>query len=382
MTTAVRQPEQARPRGSPQIGLPLVQWIVGAWRRLGWRHVVIAILLGFVAVMFAPNGGAWLYVGRRGPDPILEVLSGQWIVQTFPLIFAALVADEACDAGVGPFLAYGSAIVLSAILVPTLDPVFTRLVGLSPPGRLFNNFRFIQIILEGGFFMSAWGFWHVTQRAIALAQTAEAERVRDQQRLFNARLLTLQARVEPQFLFDALSKVRETHERDAGFADALLTDMISLLRAMWPTTSRATSTVEREFGLALAWVRVQRQLGGCAELDIALPGEAAISAVGPMLVLPMLRTVIGVPMANADPWRLAADLTPGSDAAAGRRLRISLTPASGHCDASNADASPSMAALRERVMQLYGNDGTIAWTASADRTSLVLDVPLTTGDAP
>jgi len=33
-------------------------------------------------------------------------------------------------------------------------------------------------------------------------------------------------------------------------------------------------------------------------------------------------------------------------------------------------------------MQLYGNDGTIAWTASADRTGLVLDVPLTAGDAP
>jgi hypothetical protein len=382
MTSAVPHPDQALPSGPPHIGLPVLQWIVGAWRRLGWRHFVIAILLGIAAVMFAPNGGAWLYVGQRGPDPILEVLSGQWIVQTFPLIFAALVADEASDAGVGPFLAYGSAIVLSAILLPPLDPVFTRLVGLPPAGRLFNNFLFIELILEGGFFVSAWGYWHVTQRAIGLAHAAEAERVCDQQRLFNARLMTLQARVEPQFLFDALSKVRETHERDAGVADTLLADMISLLRAMLPTTSGATSTVEREFGLARGWVRVQSQIGGCAELDIADPGEAAASALGPMLVLPMLRAAIGGADANAGSWRLAAHLTPASKAASGRRLQISLTPGAGQAVASNTHFSADMAAVQERVTQLYGNDGALAWRSSAERTELVLDVPLATGDGP
>src|SRR5664279_5829592 len=139
---------------------------------------------------------------------------------------------------------------------------------------LFNPFLFIQLILEGGLFMAAWGYWHVTERTLALTQTAEAERVRDQQHLFNARLLTLQARVEPQFLFDALSQVRATHERDKGLADALLTDMITLLRVMLPIASASTSTVEREFGLVGAWVRVQRQLGGCAELNIVSPGEA------------------------------------------------------------------------------------------------------------
>ena len=91
--------------------------------------------------------------------------------------------------------------------------------------------------------------------------------------------------------------------------------------------------------------------------------------------------MIGVPTANADPWRLAADLSPEPAAAPGRRLRISLTSATRR-DASSADASSTMVALRERVMQLYGNDGTIAWTASAGRSGLVLDVPLAAGEAP
>ena len=359
------------------------QWIRSAWRRLGWRHVLLAMVLEFVAVAFAPDGGAWLHVGRRGPDdPFLEVLSGRWVVSVLPAIFAAMVGDEACDAGVRPFVAHGCALAVCATLLPALDPAFAHLVGMRSSGSLFNPFLFIQLILEGGLFMAAWGYWHVTERTLALTQTAEAERVRDQQHLFNARLLTLQARVEPQFLFDALSQVRATHERDKGLADALLTDMITLLRVMLPIASASTSTVEREFGLVGAWVRVQRQLGGCAELNIVSPGEAATSPVGAMLVLPMLRTAIDASKASAGAWRLAADLASGADPASRQRLRISLTSVAGRPDTSVAEASADLSALRERVMQLYGSRGAIAWIASGDRRELVLDLPLMTEDSP
>ena len=54
--------------------------------------------------------------------------------------------------------------------------------------------------------------------------------------------------------------------------------------------------------------------------------------------------------------------------------------ASGQLKVAESDAE--LAALRERVKQLYGDAGSIAWTASADGTGLVLDLPLTAADPP
>jgi len=359
-------------------GAALWVWIRAAWARLGWRHVLLAILLEFLIVALAPGGGAWLHVGRRGPDdPFLELISGPWGWQVLPTIFAAMVADEASDAGVAPFITYGGALAACAALLPVVDAGFASLVGLSTSVGGFSWFLFIQLFLTGGFFMAAWAYWHVSSRDLVLTQTAEAERVRDQQQLFNARLLTLQARVEPQLLFDTLSRVRATHLLDNRSADTLLADMITLLRAMLPTANRPTSTVEREFGLAAAWLRVQRPLGRGADVRFGSPDETRGAEIGPMLVLPMLRTVIDGAAAQSGSWHLDAAVAPDPDPELPHRLRIALSPRldlpGPPASVNSADLSP----LRERVSQLYGNEGAIDWVASADRTALVLDVPLT-----
>jgi len=188
-----------------------------------------------------------------------------------------------------------------------------------------------------------------------------------------ARLLALQSRVEPQLLFDALRRVGDLHDREPQAADALLAELITMLRSMQPTETADTSTVEREFALVEAWLRVSRSAGHARapiELHMA-PGSAKVG-IAPMLVLPMLRDVLAVPRSTHIVWRLSAALVR-------QRLLVTLQPHAGDdTDAAAAFAEADLAPLREQLSRLFGQT---AWLAvSASRPCLTLDLPLLLGD--
>jgi LytS/YehU family sensor histidine kinase len=228
-------------------------------------------------------------------------------------------------------------------------------------------------LYECGFGLSIYAYWRVTQRAMRRAQAAETERVRSEQRVQTARLLALQSRVEPQLLFDALRRVGDLHDREPQAADALLAELIALLRSMQPNATADTSTVEREFALVEAWLRVSRSAGrACARTRLQMTPDSATVGIAPMLVLPMLREVLAVPRAMQVEWRLSAELVR-------QRLLVTLQPDAGdETDAPGVLAMANLAPLHEQLSRLFGQTAHLA--VSAPPPCLTLDLPLLLGD--
>ena len=323
----------------------------------------MAALIFVLAATFGPSGGAWLFPGVRSSDPFFDFLIGRWLWYILPLVFAAMVADEAHAGGVRPVLAYGAALLVGSFAGGFLDTVGGHAIGWSTKSSSWapNAFKTKQLLLQGGLCMAVYAYWRTTQRALSRVQAAEAERIRGRQQLLAARLLALQARVEPQFLFDALSRIGDLHERDPATADALLADLIALLRAMLPVGTAATSTVEREFALARAWSRVQQHLGTSFEIEIAASPLAARSELGPMLVLPLLQEMLAAPRARELAWRLSAEPVASGAEPRMPRLWVRLAPA----EATSAQLAIPGDALafqrvRERLAQLHGNAATLS----------------------
>ena len=132
------------------------------------------------------------------------------------------------------------------------------------------------MLFQGSLGMSIYAYWRVTQRTMRRAQAAETERVRNEQRVQTARLLALQSRVEPQMLFDALGASPSCTIAEPQAADALLADLIALLRAMQPGGKSDNSTVEREFALVEAWLRVTRSAGhGAAPVQLRITPDSS-----------------------------------------------------------------------------------------------------------
>ena len=233
---------------------------------------------------------------------------------------------------------------------------------MAPPQMLWTA---VGLLLQGGLVVSIYAYWRITQRAMRQAQAAEIERAHNEQRAQAARLLALQSRVEPQLLFDALGRIGELHVREPKAADALLADLIALLRAMLPGPRADNSTVERAFALVDAWLRVTRNAAaGTARVQLRIANGAGSIGIAPMLVLPLLQTVLALPNAGHCEWTLRAE---------SRRDRLIVTLLADSDAGADLLANANLSSLQDRLAQLFGRFATL--TVSARPPALTLDLP-------
>ena len=96
--------------------------------------------------------------------------------------------------------------------------------------------------------------------------------------LAEARLLVMQAQVEPHFLFNTLANVRRLFKTDPAAARSMLAHLSRYLGAMLPRMRKADSTLGHELALALAYLSVQKIRMG-ARLTIRTDVPDALSTL-------------------------------------------------------------------------------------------------------
>jgi len=355
-------------------------WWRGAVREMRWRDVGFALAIGTFPLLFGPHGGGLFTLYSQGVDPLFD--PGKNYTKSFlehvvtiglPLVYLVKVANRAVDDGVPRWLAYGAALLAVAVIrhLYILTPLSRDAGAPVYPAEIV--WYYMAILLQGGIGFVIYARWRAAQQSMRLVQANETQRARTAQRLQSARLLALQARVDPQLLFDSLGRVGVLQRRDPAAAEVLLSDLIALLRAMLPGETALSSTVEREFAVIDSWLRVTGALSS-VRADVALHArpEALQCSLAPLLALPLLRAVLDAAGASAVPWRLDA-------AAAGGRLLVTVAAAPG-AEARAADVlvHADLAALRERLSSLHG-DAAKLWLAEPP-TRVTLDVPFSIDD--
>jgi hypothetical protein len=352
------------------------RWLARAWQRFGWQHLVVAFLIEIARQAIHPLGGIFFSpVQPPDLDPLLNFLTGSWVATNLLLMYSVLVADEAFDDGVPPWRCYGLVVVFIGLTFPSLDRFVYLLV--YPEGQDHFSGRdegvaqlvwwSLAALYEIGFGLAIYAYWRVTQRAMRRVQAAETERARSEQRVQTARLLALQSRVEPQLLFDTLGRVGALHASDPLASDALLADLIALLRLMQPGAGADNSTVEREFGLVEAWLRVVRSAGrDGAQVQLQMTSDSAQVGIAPMLVMPLLRSVTASTAPTTRSWLLSSQVVR-------HRLQIRLESQGGDDPSVDVPSQTDLEALRERLAQLFGTLAQL--TVSSPPLVLTLDLP-------
>ena len=138
---------------------------------------------------------------------------------------------------------------LLAVVVGTVAAVltwqtFTLIVLRDGLGiRLFRDYLGTPVIWIRGVFFQSWLMlffgglaaavyaarrWRA--RMLSALRTAELGRATSQQRLADARLASLQARIEPDYIFQTLTRLERLYEADPAAADRLLDELIAFLR--------------------------------------------------------------------------------------------------------------------------------------------------------
>ncbi len=136
--------------------------------------------------------------------------------------------------------------------------------------------------------------WVINERrraALARARMhgAEMERIAAEKRSVESDLQAMQARVEPQFLFNTLAQVKQLYERDAPVGERMIDELIAYLRAAMPKMRDTSSTVGQEVELARAYLAIVKvRLGERLTYEIESSTAVAETRMPPMMLLPLL----------------------------------------------------------------------------------------------
>jgi hypothetical protein len=196
------------------------------------------------------------------------------------------------------------------------------------------------------------------QAAVRLA-AAQAAQLESRRRLVRSRLQSVQARVDPQLLFDMLEAVRCSYDANPSRAEQLLDELVTFLRAVVPRLHNASSSVPREAELARAYARL-RTLAGATDVDMKLdvPAELMNARFPPGVLLPLLDDALR---------------------ARGGRCTLTAQRSSDACQlVLGLPARPSdvaVARVAAVLADLYGPAAEVALTAGSGTVSATVKVP-------
>ena len=232
-----------------------------------------------------------------------------------------------------------------------LIPLPTAMDAYAKPGTV-HRVRTLTEVVDGVVICGVALFTYAWLRRLQLQQNrlhaVQQEQATARRRLADARLQTMQGRVEPELLIDTLARIEELQVVDAPRALHALDALIVYLRAAMPQRHVALSTLGGEIGVVRAYLDVLRNSrSATVALEADLP-PAAAAASFPAMVLPCaIRHEVEGMISRAVPMailRVEADLTQSY-------LRVSATAVTAGASAGDDDR---IEALRVRLAALYG----------------------------
>ena len=345
----------------------------------------LCLTLVTIAVYWIPI----MQIARTNPPwaVVAEIAIGDQL-RAFCLLIAVVIADSAADEGCPPRKAYVLAALVGCVVGVAASETFEwawRVVfetGPPPATRpwLHGNaallyrplFALTNWLLIGSAAVSLYSGRRAALRTAERLRTAELDRIRRSKLALESRLQAMQARVEPQFLFNTLVQVERLYELDAELAARMLDDLIAYLRAAMPLMRDTSSTVAQEFELARAYLDIVRvRLGERLTATIETPSWGEDIRMPPMMLLPLIDHAIvrGFTKTNTEgAIRIHTDTT-------NDRLRLTITD-SGAGFVPETDGE-GVTAIRERLAALYGDNGTLQFRRpDSMSTEALLDIPL------
>jgi hypothetical protein len=220
------------------------------------------------------------------------------------------------------------------------------------------------------------------RRAESRAQAADAVAADEglKRQLAEARLQTMQAQVEPHFLFNTLASVDYLIETDPARASRMQKNLIQYLRAALPQMRQASSTLGQEMALCRSYLEILKvRMDDRLQFAITMPAGLSTAAFPPMMLQTLVENAIkhGLePKPEGGVLTLSADVVNGN-------VRVAVSDTGlGFGVAGAAGGGVGLSNVRERLQALFGARGRLTIEPnSPSGTIATIEVPYTVGVA-
>ncbi|MGL4234408.1 MAG: sensor histidine kinase [Casimicrobium sp.] len=138
-------------------------------------------------------------------------------------------------------------------------------------------------------------FYSMREAAIERRNAAQLRVATLERSLAMSELKTLQAQIEPHFLYNVLANVQSMVAHAPATADAMLTHLIDYLKHALPSMRAGESTLRAEFDLARSYLAIAQLRFGdrlTVMVDESVREDVAAFAMPPMLLLPLVENAI------------------------------------------------------------------------------------------
>lgn len=265
----------------------------------------------------------------------------------------------------GLLLVTGTAGTLLSVLILTG-------IGLYPTSAYWReiavNIRFvllITLVLGTAFPLYEILRDRLDETRLAL-RTRELEKERALKLATEARLASLESRIHPHFLFNALNSISALIRRDPDRAESLVERMAALLRFSLDARQIGLTPLSREMKIVKDYLEIERaRFGARLRYAIDVPAELADLEVPPLAVQTLVE--------NSVKYVVSQSLSGGEIAIRasqkGDILHIEVADSGPGFDPEAAPSGHGIDNVRERLANLFGDrasltaghDGKVAW---------------------
>src|SRR5690349_16027958 len=336
-------------------------------QRFGW----VALFVGAFALT-STIGNIMATDGLRSSFATVAKLTGDFVqyyaLWFVPAMIAGTLADNLPLRGAQRVAVLAIALLLAASLripyVLYFEPCGTDCdndrAALGLAWAVLNVFCFTSAIAVACFARRR------DQEIAAALHASELARVDAERARLQSELQTMQARVEPTFLLDALHDVGALYESDRKAGGRMLDLLIQYLRAALPQMRETDSTLEREIGLLRSYLGILAlQSNGALTVAVHLDEAIANARMPPMVLVPLVTGALPSPS--------SLGLVKTETALLDGRVRITLA-AKGAIATRIAD-SKALSEVGTRLKAIYGDRATFAVERNDGALRLIVEFP-------
>ena len=203
------------------------------------------------------------------------------------------------------------------------------------------------------------------QKATAATYLAEAEQLKRQ--LVEARMATMQAQVEPHFLFNTLASIDHLIETDPPRASLMQKSLIALLRATLPTMREQTPNTVRYLGQELSVIRpyldIQKmRMEDRLQIQWDIPEGLNSAEMPNMMVLSLVENAFkhGLePKAEGGTLVLRAEVSHGKLVVTVKDSGVGYFPTDPKEQSQPAQGGFGLKNIRDRLALIYGDQASL-----------------------
>jgi signal transduction histidine kinase len=235
---------------------------------------------------------------------------------------------------------------------------------------------FVMLLIMAGIIVKVvlGGKKRAERRAEAATETAAEESLKRQ--LAEAQLKTMQAQVEPHFLFNTLASVDYLIETAPSTASKMQKSLIQYLRAALPQMREGSTTLGKEVQLCRSYLEILKfRMEDRLQYSLIIPQGLSSAQFPPMMLQSLVENSI---KHGLEPKPEGGSLTISADISNGR-LRVTVADSGlGFAAAGVSGSGVGLATVRERLAALYGGAAKLSIEANSPSGTIVtIEVPYT-----